>query len=47
MEWIANNWSECLAVLYIAERVVKHTATPYDDIVVDMVWSSIKKVVGK
>ena len=47
MEWIANNWSECLAVFWMAEQCVKLTPMPADDILLDIVWSSIKKAVKK
>ena len=47
MEWIANNWSECLAVFGVAEKCVKLTPMPADDILLDIAWSSIKKAVKK
>jgi len=31
----------------MAERAVKHTSNPYDDILVDIVWSGINKAVNK
>ena len=46
MEWIANNWLECLAVFWMAEKCVKLTLMPAD-ILLDIVWSSIKKAVKK
>ena len=46
MEWIVNNWSECLAVFWMAEKCVKLTLMPAD-ILLDIVWSSIKKAVKK
>ena len=47
MEWIISNWSKCLAIFWMAERAVKHTPNPYDDILIDIVWSEIKKATGK
>ena len=47
MEWIISNWSKCLAIFWMAERAVNHTSNPYDDILIDIVWSGIKKATGK
>ena len=47
MEWIINHWSECLAVFWMAEKVTKLTPVPYDDILLDIIWSGIKKAVKK
>ena len=47
MEWIINHWSECLAIFWMAERAVKLTPYPYDDILVDIIWSGIKKALKK
>ena len=47
MEWILNNWTTCLAIFWMAEKVVKITPFPYDDILLDIVWSSIKKALKK
>jgi len=45
MEWLTVNWKWVLLGLYVAEKVVKLTPTKYDDIVVDIVGSALKKVV--
>ena len=47
MEWFMNNWDIVLAVFFVLEKVVKLSQTKYDDILLDMVWGGIKKVVGK
>ena len=48
MEWITSNWATCLAIFWMAEKVTKLTpAFPYDDILVDILWSGIKKAAGK
>jgi len=47
MEWLQNNWEIALAVFFLAEKIVKLTPTKYDDILVDMVWGGIKKLVNK
>ena len=47
MEWIIDNWTTCLAIFWMAEKAVKITPFPYDDILLDIVWSGIKKAVKK
>ena len=47
MDWIINNWTTCLAIFWMAEKVVKITPFPYDDILLDIVWSGVKKAVRK
>jgi len=47
MEFIITNWEWILLGFYVCEKVVKVTPTKYDDIVLDIVWSSIKKIAGK
>ena len=47
MEWIADNWTTCLAIFWMMEKNVKITPFPYDDILLDIVWSGIKKSVEK
>tara|TARA_R100001594_G_scaffold59171_1_gene93109 strand:- start:238 stop:381 length:144 start_codon:yes stop_codon:yes gene_type:complete len=47
MEWLANNWDIALAVFVVLEKIVKLTPTKYDDILIDMVWGGLKKLVGK
>tara|TARA_Y100001938_G_scaffold45848_1_gene63655 strand:- start:2023 stop:2166 length:144 start_codon:yes stop_codon:yes gene_type:complete len=47
MEWLANNWDIALAVFVVLEKIVKLTPTKYDDILIDMMWGGLKKLVGK
>tara|TARA_Y100000593_G_scaffold54849_1_gene102501 strand:+ start:316 stop:462 length:147 start_codon:yes stop_codon:yes gene_type:complete len=47
MEWLLLNWDICLLAFMICEKIVKLTPTKYDDILLDMVWGSIKKLLGK
>tara|TARA_Y100000004_G_scaffold46150_2_gene50664 strand:+ start:3179 stop:3322 length:144 start_codon:yes stop_codon:yes gene_type:complete len=47
MEWLTTNWDIALAVFFVAEKVVKLSPTKYDDILLDMIWGAVKKVVGK
>ena len=47
MNWILDNWTMCIAIFWMLEKVVKMTPFPYDDILLDIVWGGIKKVAGK
>ena len=47
MDWIASNWSICLTVFFVLEKVVKLSPTKYDDILLDVVWGAIRKSVRK
>tara|TARA_R100000656_G_scaffold121161_1_gene95928 strand:- start:282 stop:434 length:153 start_codon:yes stop_codon:yes gene_type:complete len=45
MEWIADHWTTALAIFWMLEKIVKLTPVSYDDILLDIVWSGIKKAV--
>ena len=47
MEWLANNWEWVLIGFMIAEKAVKLSPTKYDDIVLDIVWKNLRKIVKK
>ena len=47
MGWVMDNWTLCIAVFWMLEKVVKITPISYDDILLDIVWSGIKKAAGK
>ena len=47
MDWLMSNWDICLLVFMILEKVVKASPSKYDDILLDMVWGTMKKLVGK
>ena len=47
MDCLMNNWDICLLVFMIAEKAVKASPSKYDDILLDMIWGTIKKVVKK
>ena len=47
IEWISNNYGIVLAVIMLAEKLVKLSPTKYDDIILDMIWGGIKKAIGK
>jgi hypothetical protein len=42
-----NNWDIALAIFFVLEKLVKLSPTKYDDILLDMIWNGVKKVVGK
>ena len=41
------HWAEFIAGFWMLEKVVKITPNPYDDILVDIIWGGLKKLVGK
>ena len=47
VEFIVANWEWCLLGFMVAEKLVKLSPTDADDILLDVVWDSIKKAVGK
>ena len=47
MDWMINNWEWVLIGLMIAEKIVKLSPTRYDDIVLDVIWNNLKKIVKK
>ena len=47
MDWVLSNWTMCIAIFWMLEKVVKITPFPYDDILLDIVWGGIKKAAGK
>ena len=47
MDWFINNWDMCLAGFFLLEKIVKLSPTKYDDILLDVVWDAIKKVLKK
>ena len=44
---IANNWQWVLLAFMVAEKVVKMSPSEKDDIIVDVLWNGISKMVGK
>jgi len=45
--YVGNNWTFLIAIFWVLEKVVKLTPTKYDDILIDIVWGGLKKLVGK
>ena len=44
MEWISQNWQIVMVVFYCLEKIVKLSPTENDDILLDVVWSGLKKM---
>ena len=47
MDFLTNNWEWILIGFMIAEKLVKMSPTKYDDIVLDIIWKNIRKMVKK
>ena len=47
MDWIINNWTLCLSIFWMLEKIVKLTPMKADDILLDIIWGGIKKAVKK
>ena len=47
VEFIVINWEWFLLGFMVAEKLVKLSPTQADDILLDIVWGSIKKIVGR
>ena len=47
IELLTANWQYLLVAFYVLEKVVKLSPSKKDDILVDIVWSAIKKLLGK
>ena len=45
--WITQHFSWLLIAFMVAEKCVKMSKTKADDIILDIVWKNIKKLVGK
>ena len=47
VDFIVMNWEWFLLGFMIAEKLVKLSPTKADDILLDVVWNSIKKTTGR
>lgn len=45
--WLFGNWETVLVISYGLDKLVKITPTKYDDLLVDLVFGTIKKMMGK
>jgi|TARA_B100001964_G_C13756745_1_gene389877 hypothetical protein len=46
-DWIVVNWEWVLLGFMVCEKLVKISPTKADDILLDVVWGGIKKLVKK
>jgi len=47
MDFLTNNWEWVLIGFMVLEKLVKLSPTKYDDILLDIVWKNMKKLVKK
>ena len=47
MEWLNANWEWVLLGFMVLEKIVKLSPTDKDDILLDVVWQGLKKIVKK
>ena len=47
VEWIVSHWEWLLIAFMVAEKLVKMSPTQYDDIVLDIIWKNIRKLVKR
>ena len=47
MDFLTNNWEWILIGFMVLEKLVKLSPTKYDDILLDIVWKSMKNMVKK
>ena len=45
MDFLTNNWEWILIGFMVLEKLVKLSPTKYDDILLDIVWKNIRKLV--
>ena len=47
MEWLSNIWEWVLLAFMVAEKVVKMSPTDKDDILLDVIFQGLSKIVKK
>jgi len=47
MEWLAENWEWVLLAFMVAEKIVKMSPTDKDDILLDVIFQGLSKIVKK
>ena len=47
MEWMMANWEWVLLGFMVCEKLVKMSPSEKDDILLDVFWQGIRKMVGK
>ena len=47
MEWLQMNWEIVIVVFFCLEKIVKLSPSDKDDILVDIVWQGLTKMLKK
>ena len=47
MEWLQMNWEIVIVVFFCLEKIVKLSPSDKDDILVDVVWQGLTKMLNK
>ena len=47
MDWMMENWTLCLSIFWMLEKIVKLTPMKADDILLDIIWGGIKRALKK
>lgn len=47
VDFVLANWEWFLFGFFILEKLVKITSTKWDDILLDILWNGLKKLIGK
>ena len=47
MEWLSNNWEWVLLAFMVAEKIVKMSPTDKDDILLDVIFQGLSRIVKK
>ena len=47
MEWLSSNWEWVLIAFMIAEKLVRLSPSRADDIILDIIWKNMRKLVKK
>ena len=47
MEWLSVNWEIVIVVFFCLEKIVKLSPSDKDDILVDVVWQGLVKMLNK
>jgi hypothetical protein len=47
MEWLNSNWETVIVVFFCLEKIVKLSPSDKDDILVDVVWQGLIKLLKK
>ena len=47
MEWLSANWEMVIVDFFCLEKIVKLSPSDKDDILVDVVWQGLTKMLNK